>query len=121
MGDTNEKFTCLQWWSGADNLPGFDEEPVLDEHCDEEEDNAFYCHGKEVPSHQVPWQRGHKTIFSCQNEMKSTVTFPERWEQASISSCRAHQVGHQGNWRVASGGGKGQTTQEASCSCTHIS
>lgn len=104
MGDNNENFTCLQGWSGADNLPGFDEEPVLDEHCDKEEDNTLYCHGKEVPSHQLPRQRRHKTIFSCQNKMKSTVTFPE---QASISSCWAHQVGHQGNWRATSGRRKG--------------
>lgn len=54
MGNTNEKFIYLQYRSGTDNLPGFDEEPVLNEHRDEEEDNTLYCHGKEVPSHQVP-------------------------------------------------------------------
>lgn len=54
MGDTNENITCLHRRSKEDNLPGFDEEPVLDEHCDEKEHNTFYCHGKEVPSYQVP-------------------------------------------------------------------
>lgn len=99
--DTRQNFTCLLWWGGADNLPGFDEEPVLDEHGDEEEHHTLHGHGKEVSSHQVPWQRGHKAILTCEGK-KCTVTFPEQWEQATISSCRAHQVRQCGHWRAIS-------------------
>lgn len=91
MANTKENFTCLPWESEADNLPGFDEESVLDEHSNEEEDYTLHCHGKQVPSHQVPRQRGHETILACQDEKTSTVTFPEQREIDTISSCRAHQ------------------------------
>lgn len=91
MANTKENFTCLPWESEADNLPGFDEESVLDEHSNEEEDYTLHCHGKQVPSHQVPRQRGHETILACQDEKTSTVTFPEQREINTISSCRAHQ------------------------------
>lgn len=48
-----------------DISPGFDKEAVLDEDSDNEKDHPFHCHGKQVLTNHVPFQRGAEMILSC--------------------------------------------------------
>ena len=48
------------------NIPGFNEELVLQQYGEYEEDDAHGCHGDEVAQHDVPLERTlHHVVQPC--------------------------------------------------------
>lgn len=45
-------------------VPGLEEESVLNEDSDDEEDNAFHCHGEQVFTDHVPLQRRPEPVLT---------------------------------------------------------
>lgn len=55
----------IQWNKDEnEDLPWFDKEAVLDEDSDNKKDHSLYCHGKQVLTHHVPFQRGAEMVLS---------------------------------------------------------
>lgn len=63
------KMLKIQWNKDEnEDLPGFDKEAVLDEDSDNKEDRSLYCHGKQVLTHHVPFQRGAEMVLSYEQK-----------------------------------------------------